>query len=102
LVMLAFMVAFGIGQSNLFLVTAIEFVWLRFKQEPNRPLVEFGKSLAVWLHEAAGFLVSPQSRSRFRGRGGRGPNEFAFVGRRITFTPLRVSAFTVVTSCRAR
>jgi sterol desaturase/sphingolipid hydroxylase (fatty acid hydroxylase superfamily) len=65
LVMLAFMVAFGIGQSILFLVTAIQFVWLLFKQEPNRPLVEFGKSLAVWLYDAAGFLVCATEQKPF-------------------------------------
>lgn len=65
LVMFVFMVAFGIGQSVLFLVTVVQFVWLLFKQEPNRPLAEFGKTLAVWLSEAASFLACATEEKPF-------------------------------------
>ncbi len=57
LVMLVFMVAFGIGQSILVLVSLVQFVWLLAKQEPNRLLAEFGQSLALWLSETARFLT---------------------------------------------
>ena len=57
LVMLVFMVAFGIGQSILFLMSLTQFVWLLAKQEPNRPLADFGQLLALWLSETATFLT---------------------------------------------
>jgi hypothetical protein len=69
LVMLLFMAAFGIGQSLLFLMTLVQFVWLLFKQEPNRPLAEFGKSLATWLSEAAGFLTCATDEKPFPWKG---------------------------------
>ena len=67
--MLVFMVAFGISQSLLFLMTLVQFVWLLFKQEHNRPLAEFGKSLAAWLSEAAAFLVCATDEKPFPWKG---------------------------------
>lgn len=69
LVMFLFMVAFGIAQSLLFLMTLVQFVWLLFKQEPNRPLAEFGRSLAAWLSEAAGFLTCATDEKPFPWKG---------------------------------
>jgi hypothetical protein len=67
--MLVFMVAFGISQSLLFLMTLVQFVWLLFKQEHNRPLAEFGKSLAAWLSEVATFLVCATDEKPFPWKG---------------------------------
>jgi hypothetical protein len=65
LAMLVFMVALGIGQSILFLVSLVQFVWLLFKQVPNRPLAEFGRSLASWLSETARFLTCATEEKPF-------------------------------------
>ena len=65
LVMLMFMVGFGIGQSILFLMSLVQFVWLLAKQEPNRPLAEFGQSLALWLSETARFLTCATEEKPF-------------------------------------
>ena len=54
--MLLFAVAFGIGQALLNLVTIVQFLWLLLAGEPNRFLVGFGRSLAVWFAEAACFM----------------------------------------------
>jgi hypothetical protein len=69
LAMFLFVVAFGIGQSLLFLMTLVQFIWLLFKQEPNQPLAEFGKSLAAWLSEAAGFLTCATNEKPFPWKG---------------------------------
>ena len=57
LIMLAFMFAFGVGQSILFLIAFAQFLWLLIAKEPNKLLVEFGQSLAVWLAQIAKFLT---------------------------------------------
>lgn len=69
LVTLVFLVAFGIGQSLLFFMTLAQFVWLLFKQEPNRPIAEFGQSLGVWLSEVAAFLVCATNEKPFPWKG---------------------------------
>ncbi len=56
LIMIAFMVAFGAGQSVLYLIAIVQFLWLLIAKEPNKLLVEFGQSLAVWLAQIARFL----------------------------------------------
>lgn len=56
LLMLLFAVAFGIGQALLNLSAIVQFLWLLFVGEPNRFLVGFGRSLAIWLADAARFL----------------------------------------------
>ena len=48
LIMLVFIFLFGVGQSILYLIAVIQFLWLLFANEPNRFLVDFGKSLALW------------------------------------------------------
>jgi hypothetical protein len=47
----------------------VQFVWLLFKQEHNRPLAEFGKSLAAWLSEVATFLVCATDEKPFPWKG---------------------------------
>ena len=56
LIMLVFIFAFGVGQSLLYLTAVVQFLWLLFAKAPNELLVGFGKSLALWLAEAARFL----------------------------------------------
>ncbi len=56
LIMLAFMFAFGAGQSILYLIAIAQFVWLLIEKEPNRFLSRFGQSLAIWLSQVAKFL----------------------------------------------
>jgi hypothetical protein len=53
LIMLAFIFAFGAGQSILYLIAVAQFLWLLIAKEPNKLLVEFGQSLAVWLAQIA-------------------------------------------------
>jgi hypothetical protein len=56
LVMLLFVFAFGVGQSLLYLTAVVQFLWLLFTKEPNKLLVGFGSSLALWLAETARLL----------------------------------------------
>lgn len=56
LFMLLFMVGFGVGQSLLYLLAVVQFLWLLFAREPNQFLVRFGSSLSTWLSEVGRFL----------------------------------------------
>lgn len=56
LMMLLFIVAFGVAQSLLYLIAFIQFFWLLFAQEHNKMLSGFGKSLARWISEISLFL----------------------------------------------
>jgi hypothetical protein len=65
LFMLVFMLAFGVGQSILYLTAVAQFLWLLFANEPNKLLVEFGKSLALWLAQTARFLCCATDEKPF-------------------------------------
>ena len=65
LIMLVFMFAFGVGQSIMYLTAVAQFLWLLFAKEPNKLLVEFGKSLALWLAETAKFLCCATDEKPF-------------------------------------
>jgi hypothetical protein len=65
LVMLAFMIAFGAGQSILYLIAVAQFFWLLIAKEPNKLLAEFGQSLAVWLAQTAKFLTCATDEKPF-------------------------------------
>ena len=65
LIMLVFIFAFGVGQSILYLTTVAQFLWLLFAKEPNKLLVEFGKSLALWLAHTARFLCCATDEKPF-------------------------------------
>jgi uncharacterized membrane protein len=54
--MLVLILAFGLAQSLLYLIALVQFVLLLLTDEPNKRLVLFGKSLALWLAETARFL----------------------------------------------
>lgn len=56
LMMLLFIVGFGVAQSLLYLTAFIQFFWLLFAKEHNTLLAHFGKSLAKWISEIALFL----------------------------------------------
>jgi hypothetical protein len=57
LYMLVLMLAFGFSQSLLAVTAIAQFFWLLFNQEPNRLLVQFGKSLSAWMAQTARFLT---------------------------------------------
>lgn len=65
LIMLVFILAFGVGQSLLFVTTVTQFLWLLFAKEPNTFLVGFGNSLALWLAETARFLCCATNEKPF-------------------------------------
>ncbi len=56
LLMLLFALAFAAAQMVLNAVTVIQFIWLLAKRERNGQLAVFGKSLGLWLSEAAAFM----------------------------------------------
>ncbi len=57
LFMLLFMFAFGIGQTLLFFLTIVQFIWLLSAGEANARLGHFGTSLSRWLASVGTFLV---------------------------------------------
>jgi hypothetical protein len=56
LLMLLFVLAVGIAIGLLNLLAFVQFLWLLFAGEPNQFLLRFGRSLSLWLAEAARFL----------------------------------------------
>ena len=56
LFMLLFMIAFGLGQTLLWLTGLVQFIWLLFAGESNGALAKFGISLSLWLAETARFV----------------------------------------------
>lgn len=65
LIMLVFIFAFGVGQGLLYLTAIAQFLWLLFTKAPNKLLVGFGKSLALWLTDAAKFLCCATDEKPF-------------------------------------
>jgi len=65
LIMLVFIFAFGVGQGLLYLTAVVQFLWLLFAKEPNKLLVDFGKSLALWLAQTARFLCCAADEKPF-------------------------------------
>ena len=57
--------AFGVGQSIMYLTAVAQFLWLLFAKEPNKLLVDFGKSLALWLANTAKFLCCATDEKPF-------------------------------------
>jgi hypothetical protein len=54
--MLLLAVAFSIAQFVLSLLAVVQFLWLLFANEPNQPLLRFGRSLSTWFADTARFL----------------------------------------------
>lgn len=65
LIMLVFMLGFGLGQSVLFAITIVQFLWMLIKRERNTFLADFGASLAQWLAEIARFLTADTEERPF-------------------------------------
>lgn len=65
LIMLVFIVLFGVGQALMNLGAVAQFLWLLFTGQPNAFLVRFGRSLAGWLSEVAHFLFMDTDKRPF-------------------------------------
>ncbi len=57
LVMLFFIIAFGLAQTIQNITAVIQFVWLLVNKEPNGFLSRFGSSLSKWFAEVSRFLT---------------------------------------------
>ena len=57
LLMLLFVIAFGLAQMLLNALAIVQFVWLLVKREPNQPVAGFGMSISKWLADVAQFLT---------------------------------------------
>jgi len=57
LLMLLFMIAFGLGVWVLNFLAIVQFLWLLFAREPNQLVASFGNSLSTWLAQIGRFLV---------------------------------------------
>jgi hypothetical protein len=65
LIMLLFMMGFGLAQSVLFAIAVVQFFWMLIKRERNIFLADFGHSLALWLAETAWFLSADTEEKPF-------------------------------------
>ena len=65
LIMLFFMVAFGLGQTILNIIAIIQFLWLLIAGETNQFLARFGTSLSKWFSEVIHFLTCANNERPF-------------------------------------
>jgi hypothetical protein len=65
LFMLLLMVFMGIGHALVNIVALVQFLWLLFAGEPNRPLANFGKALAAWMAEVTRFQTGASEEKPF-------------------------------------
>jgi len=65
LIMLLFMLAFGLAQSVLFFVAVVQFLWMLFRSERNVFLAQFGYSIGLWMAETAAFLSGDTGQKPF-------------------------------------
>ena len=55
--MLVLAVLFELGKVVLFVATLVQFLWLLFNRERNRPIADFGDQLAVWQGQVTRYLT---------------------------------------------
>lgn len=65
LFMLLVAIGVSLAQVLLNLLALGQFLWLLFAGEPNRFLLRFGRSLSVWLSDAARFLSCASENKPF-------------------------------------
>ena len=64
-IMLLFIFCFGLGQSVLYALAVIQFIWMLIKGGRNEFIAEFGRSLAIWLGDVACFLTADSEEKPF-------------------------------------
>jgi Domain of unknown function (DUF4389) len=69
LAMLVIMVCVGLAQSVLYALAVVQFLWMLIARERNGFLVDFGRSLGLWLAEAAWFLSGDTDEKPFPWKG---------------------------------
>jgi Domain of unknown function (DUF4389) len=57
--------AFGVGQTVLGIITAVQFIWLLSSGETNQLLRNFGTSLAHWFAETVRYLTCASDEKPF-------------------------------------
>ena len=62
---LVIMACIGLAQSVLYAVAIVQFLWMLITRERNGFLVDFGRSLGLWLAEAAWFLSGDTDEKPF-------------------------------------
>lgn len=55
LIMLAFVIFFGLAETLLHLMALVQFLWLLITGARNDVLMRFGKSMALWMADVARF-----------------------------------------------
>jgi hypothetical protein len=65
LITLLLMFCFGIAQSVLYAIAVVQFLWMLIIGERNIILAQFGRSLGLWLAEAAWFLCGDTEEKPF-------------------------------------
>ncbi|MGI9521801.1 MAG: DUF4389 domain-containing protein, partial [Hyphomicrobiaceae bacterium] len=65
LIMIVFTFAIGVGHGLLYLIAIAQFLWLLFTKAPNTVLVDFGKSLALWLADVVRFVCCATDEKPF-------------------------------------
>ena len=87
LLMLLFVIAFGLAQMLLNALAIVQFVWLLVKREPNQPVAGFGMSLSKWLADVAQFLTCATDERPFPWR----PRAASLVDCAISVLQMRIT-----------
>lgn len=53
--MVLFAVFFGVAEALLWVLAIVQFLWLLFAKEKNRPIADFGEDMADWVARIARF-----------------------------------------------
>jgi Domain of unknown function (DUF4389) len=69
LALLLVMLCVGLAQSVLYAVAVVQFIWMLVTRARNGFLVDFGRSLGLWLAEAAWFLSGDTDEKPFPWKG---------------------------------
>lgn len=63
--MLFFIVAFGIGEALLIIITVVQFLWILITGRFNPNLVDFGQSLSKWVADVTNFQTGVTEEKPF-------------------------------------
>jgi len=63
--MILFAIFFGLAEAVLWLLALVQFLWMLFAKERNRPIADFGEDLADWLARITRFQTGATEERPF-------------------------------------
>jgi len=63
--MILFAIFFALAETLLGVLALVQFFWMLFKKEKNRAIVDFGRSLGLWMRDVAAFQTGVSDEKPF-------------------------------------